>query len=47
MKDDGNKKRKRNQESLGKNDAPGMMGINEDKGHEGSHGSGGPPGIKV
>ena len=43
----GIRREKRNQESLGNYDAPGMMGINEDKGHEGSHGSGGPPGIKV
>ena len=42
----GIRREKRNQESLGKNDAPGMMGIKEDKGHEGSRGSSGPPGIK-
>ena len=43
----GIRREKRNQESLGKNDAPGMMRIKGDKGHEGSHGSGWPPGIKV
>ena len=43
----GIRREKRNQESLGKNDAPGMIGIKGDKGYEGSHGSGGPPGIKV
>ena len=42
----GIRKEKRNQESLGKNGAPGMMGIKEDKGREGSRGSNGPPGIK-
>ena len=37
---------KREQGSLSKNGAPGMMGIKGDKGHEGSRGSSGPPGIK-
>ena len=40
----GIRREKRNQESLG--NAPGMMGIKEDKGDEGSLGSSGPPGIK-
>ena len=31
----GIRREKRNQESLGKNDAPGMMRIKGDKGHEG------------
>ena len=42
----GIRREKRNQESFGKNDVPGMMRIKGDKGHEGSHGSSGPPGIK-